>query len=423
MERPGFLGYRVAAVSGLAFFCTGPGQTLIVSEFNRPLREEFGISESGLSTAYMVATIAASLPLVYVGGLIDRLGPRVSLAAVAGLFGLACIGFGMFVQGLMTVGLGFFLLRFLGQGSLGVAATHATAMWFHRRLGVVDGVKNVAVFGLWAILPLVVNASIQGLGWRATYAMLGMGVTVLVIPSSLVLVRDRPEDVGQRLDGDGPERSNAEVTVGRARAHLGTGAELTLAQAWKTRAYWGVILPNMLGGLVGTALLFSRQPMAASAGLSDEVAAGAAAAWAWTMAIAALPSGWLADRYDARLLFAIGLLGLAGATGVYLVADTPIVFMGGMVVFGLAQAITQVASNTSLARYFGRRHHGAIRASASRLLVLGTAMGPVILGVSNDVLGGYGPGLIAMIALCAPVAAITLSMRVPESPPASADAA
>lgn len=410
----------MAAVSGLAFFCTGPGQTLVVSEFNRPLRGAFGISESSLATAYMLATVAASLPLVYVGSVIDRIGPRRAMALVAGLFALACVGFGLFVQGIVTVGVGFFLLRFLGQGSLSVTSMHATAMWFHRRLGRIEGIKNVAVFGLWSMLPLAVNGSIEAFGWRSTYALLGLGVGVLVIPSALLLLRDRPEDVGQRLDGDGSDADGASTAPGGDASAPSEEMAFTLSEAWRTRAYWGVILPNVLTGLIGTALLFTRQPMAASAGLSDDVAAGAASAMFFMLAASSVPSGWLTDRFAPKGLFAVGLVGIALASATYLFASAPVLFIGGMALFGLAQMLIQVTSNTTLARYFGRRHHGAIRASATRLMVLGTSLGPVTLGVSNDWFGGYSPGLILMIALCAPVALVALSMRPPELSRASA---
>src|SRR5690606_7566649 len=36
----------------------------------------------------------------------------------------------------------FFLLRFLGQGSLSMVSGHAVAMWFHARLGRMEGILH-----------------------------------------------------------------------------------------------------------------------------------------------------------------------------------------------------------------------------------------------------------------------------------------
>ncbi|MEC9373679.1 MAG: MFS transporter, partial [Planctomycetota bacterium] len=132
-EHRWFPGYNVAAVATVALAASAPGQTLVISLINLPLRTELGIKEVSLNTAYTVATIAAAIPLVIVGRLTDRFGPKRMMALVALVFGLACFGMS-FAQGVVTVFLGFFLLRFLGQGSLVLVSTHATAMWFHRRL-------------------------------------------------------------------------------------------------------------------------------------------------------------------------------------------------------------------------------------------------------------------------------------------------
>ncbi len=76
----------------------------------------------------------ASLPMVYVGSLMDRHGPRRVLAGVVALVGLTCVGVSQ-VSGLFTVFISFLFLRMLAQGSMGMLTMNAVAMWFNWRLG------------------------------------------------------------------------------------------------------------------------------------------------------------------------------------------------------------------------------------------------------------------------------------------------
>jgi MFS transporter, OFA family, oxalate/formate antiporter len=405
MSVRSFQGYRVAAVAALALAATVPGQTLVISQFNVHLRRDLALGETQLAAAYMVATVLAALPLVYVGAFTDRVGPRRALAFVASLFGVACALFGGLTQGLLTVSVGFFLLRFLGQGSLSLVSAHAVAMWFHRRLGVVTGVQSVLVFTAWAVVPPVVLALIKAAGWRWTYVLMGLVVAALVVPASLLFVRDKPEGVGQHVDGLEPSRGSFHVEAEPA---------FTLREAVRTSTYWSLAGASLLTALVATAVLFTLQPLSLAAGLDMEVAAWGAGLWSWTIALASLPSGWLVDRVRPAHVLPPGLLLLAGTTVLFSVADTRSLFLGAMVGFGVSQSVISASVSTALARYFGRAHHGALRASVSRLAVIATGVGPLVLSVSNEWFGAYEAGLWLMAAACVPAGllALTLPRRV-----------
>jgi MFS family permease len=421
-----FPGYTVAGVSTLAFIATAPGQTMIVSTLNEPLRQAFAIEEFTLNTAYMVATVAASLPLVYVGKLTDRLGPRRMMALVALAFGLACLAMGA-AQGFLTAVLGFFLLRFLGQGSLSLVSQHATAMWFHRRLGFINGLKMVVVFTAWIALPQVAVRMIETIGWRWTYASFGLAVWLLIIPAALLLLRDRPEDVGAHMDNDPPhlhethheprhespsENPSAQPPAS-PRTPRAPEPVFTLKEALRTRAYWTLLAAFVLAPLIGTAFLFDIQPILDERGMDKTDAANAVSAWSAAMAVMALPSGWLTDRFRASTLVCAGTIAIALSAALLWRASTPLAAAGAMAAYGVGQALVATCVSTTTARYFGRAHHGAIRSFQVRLGVLGTGLGPLITGASASLTGAYSLAMITLIALCLPVAALALTLRPP----------
>jgi MFS transporter, OFA family, oxalate/formate antiporter len=414
-----FHGWAMLGVAACALVASGPGQTVVVSQFNTSFREDLGLRASSLGAAYMVGTVAAAAPLPLVGKLSDRFGPRLALGAVAVIFGLACAAIGL-VQGLVSLTIGFFLLRFLGQGSMTLVSGHALALWFERRLGTANGLKVMLGQLGFTALPGFTLLLIHELGWRLAYPALGLMVWALVLPLVIFVARNHPHEVGQKIDGDPPveppgrdplrEDASPEFDP-TGHAHIDPA--FTLGEALRAPAFWIVTLTMAVSGLIGTSLIFHAQPLLEARGLDPALAADIVRFWSLTMMLVIFPAGWLADRLPARLLVPLGLAftmlaaalplapaaigaGSWGGGGLWLMR-------GSMVIFAISQAILTGVGPPTIARYFGRAHHGAIRGAATVLAVMGTGLGPVSLGLSLDLTGSFSPGLVAGIALCAPL--------------------
>ncbi len=421
-----FPGYTVAAASTVAFIATAPGQTMLVSQLNLPLREAFGIDELTLNASYTIATVLASFPLVLVGALTDRFGPRRMIALIALVYGLGCLVMAG-AQGLVTVFLAFFLLRFLGQGALALASQHAVAMWFHRKLGRVHGVKQVIVFGVWSVFPPVSLLLIESLGWRWTYAIFALLIWVSVIPIALVFIRNRPEDLGLNMDNDPVDpAADPSFTTPPDPTSVGPNPPrqsvkprepaFTLKQASRTRAYWTLAAAFFLAPLIGTGFLFDMQPILAQRGLGAGVAAAAVSVWTITMAVMALPGGVLVDKVRPSALISVGM-GMIALSSVLLWIATSAVGAGAaMAAFAVGQSLVASCGTATAARYFGRTHHGRIRSSLTRIGVIGTGLGTLFTGVSASLTGGYEGAMLAFVILCIPVVLLAIGLDRPEEP-------
>lgn len=417
-ERPrAFYGWTMLGVATVAMIATGPGQTVVVSQFNASLREDLGISASALSAAYMIGTLSAALPIVLVGRASDRYGPRVVMGVVAALFGLACAAAGL-VRGVVGLTVAFFLLRFLGQGALGLVSGHQLALWFERRLGTAHGLKMVGAQLGFAVMPAAALALIEGIGWRAAYAALGGFVALVVLPLVVFVARDHPSEVGQKLDGDPafnppgrePDDEGEEFDP---TGHRHLDPAFTLAGALRQWSFWTVALTISLHGLIGTALIFHAQPLLEERGADPEASAAVVRTWSLVMMLTIFPAGWLADRLPARVMLPASLVVAAGATLVPLAPGGARVMHASLGLFAVGQALVMGSGTPTIARYFGRAHHGAIRAAATILAVAGTGLGPVALGLSLDGLGSFTPGLIVFAAACAPPAIAGLALKRP----------
>ncbi len=480
-----FYGWAMLVVTLLATMATSPGQSFIVGgTFSESIRGDLGVSLSQFSAAYMVATFCASLPLTLVGRLGDRFGTRAVMGGVASLLGAACLFVGGAAWGvealslegatrtgvaLVALTVSFFLLRFLGQGALGLVASHALAMWFERRLGLAEALRHMGMPVAVAVLPAVTLVLIDALGWRFAYAVLGVAVWALVLPAVVLAYVNRPEAIGQHLDGERTEPPTEEErregsepdgdawrdddadveldapAVGDAgdahqRAAAGTrvsadpaapgelggvGRQFTLREALRTQAYWIVTSSMVLSAAVGTAFVFHTQPMLADLGFGKTAAAAAVGTLGLVSLIVTLPFGWLVDRVKpARLLPASTAL-LGAACGCYALASTapegdafgvPFALLtvhAGFALLGLSQGMLFLLASPIFARYYGRRHHGAIRGSLTTFMVVGTSAGPFVFAVWRDLSGGFEAPYAWTAAATAPLVIWALWLKRP----------
>lgn len=402
---------------------TMPTQTVVISLFNESFRTALDTDLARLSLAYTVGTILAALPLPWIGRLADRYGVRVVTGGVA----LACAASLVFLSqagNLVVLGLGFFLIRFLGQGALGLLAGHTIAMWFERRLGFTHSLLAIVGFaGGSALMPGPVAHLIGAHGWQNTLVYLAGFVLLLTIPAVLLVFRNKPEDIGQHLDGDPYEHEHPE----NPRPPPPSDPAFTLSEARRTRAFW-ILVPSMCAnGLIGTALLFHMQAILADAGVdaTEKQTALVNQSWAIAFGLALIVTGWLADRVLPRRLMPFGPFLMLVACGVILTGPAGWVseewvipvMRAGMACYGVAMAVTVAVSNPTIARYYGRTHHGAIRGSIQMASVAATGIGPFLAGGIYELSGqSFTPVLALFAGAGVPLALASLFLRPPPKP-------
>ncbi len=379
-ERPFYYGWAIVPVAALMIVGTLPGQTVVVSQFNTSIRESLGLTDGSLAFAYLIGTLCAALPLTLVGRVSDRIGPRRTAAVVVGAF---CLGILALTNatGAVSLTVGFFLIRFLGQGALGMLSSHVLALWFERRLATVESIKHGAISLAGALVPAVVLWLIQGFGWRQAYAILGVTVAAVLLPLIAFVLRDRPEEVGQHLDNEPPEYHERWHDAHERAIAPPAEIVFTLGQTLGTRSFWLLIMPGVLSGLVGTAMLFHIQPVLTAAGLENPIGAGqlAVSAWSVAMFVGLMSGGPIADRLPPRAILPVAALGTGLSSAVLWMTAQPWHAAAAMAVFGVAQGWGMAAAGPAVARFFGRPHHGAIRGFVTTAMVAGTATGPYLL--------------------------------------------
>jgi len=409
-----FYGWIMLPITTIGVACSAPGQSFGVQPFKELFSASLNLSRSEVSGAYMVGTLLAALPMTYIGWCMDRFGARRTLMVIVTLLALACVWISQ-ASGIVTLLIGFLLLRMFGQGSLTLLNFNTMAMWFHRRLGLVNGLMGMGLAGAIAIVPSMNLALIEQFGWRGAYMILGLGVWALMFPLLLLAFRNKPEDGGERPDNDAIPDAHEETAV-----NASTG--FTLRQAMRCRAYWIVLAALAFWAMANTALIICMASVFETRGLSLDAASASAAttmvAFGITLAAMQIPAGYLVDNVPANVVLTLAALCMACVFALFYASNGgPLIYVMGAFQ-GLSQAFLMSVNAVVWVRYFGRTHLGKIKGTTTTTMVAGSAIGPLMVDGSFDLIGSYRPMLMLFAALPIDLALAALFATPPADAPA-----
>ncbi|HZY65899.1 MAG TPA: MFS transporter [Rubrobacteraceae bacterium] len=378
-------------VATLATFCSGPGQSFVFSVFVDPILADTGLSRVYLSTLYAFGTGVSAVMVVVVARLVDRFGARLMLAGIALALGIACFGMSA-AAGPVVLFFGFAAMRALGQGSLPVTANILTAQWFVERRGRAMAVVVLGLAASNALLPPVTQSLIGAFDWRTAYMILGVMVWVLLIPASILVVRNRPEAVGLHPDGSPELVREPGDQDERERGSW---------EAVSSLNFWLLAVPLAAIPFAVTALVFHQISILGEQGLSAAAAARVFVPFAAASAAATAFSGFLIERLGPRtpLYVSMALL-LAAMLGLQLVTSTLTATLYA-IALGAGAGFQGVVAGVVWAHYYGRRGLGKVQGPATMVMISAAALAPLPLAALRSLSGDYGLGLAVMA--CVPV--------------------
>ena len=222
---------------GVTFFAAlvSAGTVGAPGVFIVPLQQEFGWSTAEISSALSIRFILFGLMAPFAAALLNRYGLRnVTLAAqlivISGL--LASLAMSHVWQLMLlwgvVIGIG------TGMTALVLGATIA-ARWFSARRGLVVGILTASVAtGQLVFLPLLASIT-ERLGWRVALAMVCV-ILAMAAFCVLLLMRDRPSDLGLRPFGD--EGTEPVLAPPPNKAPIVAAALGTLRDCSKSAVFW-----------------------------------------------------------------------------------------------------------------------------------------------------------------------------------------
>lgn len=401
VERtPFYYGWVVWIIAAVGLMATSPGQSYSVSLFFDHFISDFGLDRTTVSALYSGGTFVAALSLTFVGQLIDRLGNRRVGALISVVFAIVLVLMS-FVTGPFMLFIGFVSIRGLGQGAMQLVNSTVIAQWFVRRHGRMMSVALVLFSLFTGAYVVLLQRLLEVIHWRQAWIILGVGVAVTILPLTLFLMRNRPEDFGLQPDGQ------AKLTKRQQNAVIDED-NWTLSEAMRTPAFWIFVYARFLPPCWITGLVLHQISVFAELGYPPNVAAETFATASIFTAIMSISGGFLVDRLPASVVSALISAALVVMTWLAMSMTTPALLIVYAISVGLVNGMGGVFDGAVWANYFGRLHQGKIRGFATTVLVGGAALGPILFGWSLDSTGSYDFAL--WVGVIASVIAAILSL-------------
>ena len=403
---PFFYGWVIV---GIAFVTMGIGVTArtAFSLLMPPLIDEFGWDRGLAAGAFSFGFLVSALISPIVGRVMDARGPRVVITS-----GVVLLTAGLLLAPLIerpwhlyaTLGV------LVGAGAnLMTYTAHSQFLphWFVRRRGLAISLAFSGVgVGAIVLLPWLQSIILTD-GWRASCWATGVLVLCVVGPLNL-LVRKRPEDVGQRPDGD-PQATASATRVASAPVDPAWAAvDWTLARALRTGRFWWIVVGYFAALFAWYAVQVHQTKYLVEIGFAPLVAAWALGA----VSVVGIPGqiilGALSDRIGREWVWTAGCAGFALCYAALIAleqAPSSALLYAMVVAQGfLGYALTSVMGPI-VAEIFDGPHYGAIFGAITVALIGGGATGPWVAGVIHDGAGSYRPAFLLAIACCVASAA------------------
>jgi len=416
-KLPFFYGWVILAAGTIGILMSIPGQTMGVSVFTENLLKDLSINRSHLSLAYLLGTLGSGLLITRAGKLYDRYGARVMTFIAGVMLGAVLLyltrvdvlaealssnrGFiSPVLATFVMLAIGFFGIRFFGQGMMTMVSRNMVMKWFDKRRGLANAVLGIFTALGFAIAPKILNQVVERLEWRGAWFVLAILVGLIFAVFVMIFYRDNPQDCGCVADG------KMKGARKRKRPPSLPPRDYSLKEAHKTMAFWVFTLGLSLSALYISGLTFHVVSVFESSGLTKVQGLGISLIAVFMQ----FGGSYLSDFIRLKILLLVFALGM-------LITTLGLIFLGQMngaywmVILGngIVWGLYSVLIGVSWPRFYGLKNLGAISGSSLSFTVIGSALGPYMFSLSHEWTGHYD--LVGWVCLAIGVLLFVLAFR------------
>lgn len=408
---PVFYGWVILALGSVSFLMTIPGQTVGVSVFTDFLMQVLNLTRTSLSLAYFIGTIMSAFILTFAGKLYDRLGDRILGTTIA-----ICLGLILFIlskvdktlatlTGIITwlppqviafvlISLGFFALRFLGQGVLALVSRNIVMKWFNTRRGFANAILGTCIsFGM-AYTPRLLNDLINAFEWNGAWDILSKVIGIAFALCFFLLARDTPKECGLEPDGnlkkEDQNKANTEQTT----------RDYTLREALHTFTFWPFALTTAIFALYMTAITFHIVSLFNESGMDRNMAVSIFLPVGIISVIVNFVASWASDFIKLKYFLIFELIGMSLSmfAVINLAPGYAVILL--IIGNGISNGLFGLLSTIVWPKYYGIKNLGAISSLAMGFVVGGSAVGPYLFSISLKYAGTYGTACLVLLFIC-----------------------
>ena len=362
--------FKIIFFGFVFLFASSVGQSFFIGLFNSEIRNELNITHSEFGSIYGIATLCSSLLLIWIGKKIDDFKLVHYSIFVIVLLAFSSLFFS-YVNGIIFLFCGIFLLRLSGQGLMSHTSTTAISRYFEKRRGKALSIVFLGMSLGEFILPVLIVYLLSFIYWRELWIQISI-VVLLILPFiCLFTVRD--------------------ITIqSREKNEESKKDETSFIKSWTRKEVlkdfkFYTILPCLLASpFVITGIAINQSFILESKNWGEYTLAKAFMSYSVFTVLTLFFSGPLVDKFTSRkLLFYLNLPMILSLI-VLIFFDhsfSAYIFMG---LLGITNGFANVIFSSLWAEIYGVNYLGAIKALGGSLMVFSTALATAVFGLLID---------------------------------------
>jgi predicted MFS family arabinose efflux permease len=361
-------------------FFSSFGQSFFLGLFNAPIRNELGITHGQFGNIYAISTISSSLLLVWFGKKIDEHKLfNYSLFVISLLFISAL--FFSFINSIILLALGIFLMRFSGQGLMSHTSSTAISRYFDKTRGRALSISWLGLSTAEFILPFLVIYFLTIYSWKVVWQ--GISILIIITLPLILIFTIKNINFNSRED--------------RSKISL-----KNKIKDWKRKEVikdyrFYIISLNMLAmPWIFTGIAVYQSFIADSKLWDVYTIPKAFMIYSIASIITLFSTGFLVDRFTSRKLIPIMNLPLFFSMAVLFFFDHPLTAYLFLGLIGISNGLSNILGTSTWAEIYGVKYIGGIKALTTAFMVFSTAFGTAIFGLLID--NGFSIENIALIS-------------------------
>jgi len=349
-------------------FFSSFGQSFFLGLFNAPIRNELGISHGQFGNIYATATIFSSLLLIWVGKKIDEYQIIYYSFFVILLLFFSTLFFS-FINSIIFLSIGIFLMRFSGQGLMSHTSTTTISRFFEKSRG---KALSTIWFGLSSaefILPVLVTYLFVIYSWRSVWQ--GIAIIIIIFLPFVVFNTIKKVKLDSR-EKDLDPKKNFKVKSWRRRDVI------------KDYRFYIVSLNMLAMPWIATGVFVYQSFISDSKMWNIYTIPKAFMVYSLASIITLFFSGFLVDKFTSRKLIPIMNIPLLISMFVlfyYQQEISAFIFLG---LVGISNGLANVLGSSTWAEIYGVKFIGSIKALTTAFMVFSTAFGTAVFGLMID---------------------------------------
>ncbi len=349
-------------------FFSSFGQSFFLGLFNAPIRNELDITHGQFGNIYASATIFSSLLLIWVGKKIDEHQIIYYSFFVILLLFFSSLFFS-FINSIILLSIGIFLMRFSGQGLMSHTSTTTISRFFEKSRG---KALSTIWFGLSSaefILPILITYLFVIYSWRSVWQ--GIAIIIIIFLPFVVLNTIKSIKLDSREKNLDPKK-NFKIKSWKRREVI------------KDYRFYIVSLNMLAMPWIATGVFVYQSFISDSKMWNIYTIPKAFMVYSLASIITLFFSGFLVDKFTSRKLIPIMNIPLLISMFVlfyYQHEISAFIFLG---LVGISNGLANVLGSSTWAEIYGVKFIGSIKALTTAFMVFSTAFGTAVFGLLID---------------------------------------